>query len=194
MSWRTLGQAAIPDTDHINHPNVSLIERVDHVGFAVRSIASAVPLYRDALGGTLMYGGDDRRLGIRSAVYKLANFKIELLEPLSDDSYLAAFMNRHGEGFHHLTVAVDDVESTIDNVEHLGFEVVGTDLSSRELWQETYIRPSSGLGCLIQIVKTPISWDEQHPTMTIDQILNGEWLWWKSQTWHATMLPEDYPF
>ena len=194
MSWRTLGQAALPDTGTINHSNVPLIERVDHIGIAVRSIASAVPLYRDALGGTLMYGGDDRRIGIRSVVYKLENFKIEILEPLSDESYLADFIERHGEGFHHLTVAVDDVEKAIEEVTKSGFEVVDTDMSSRELWQETFIRPSSGFGLLIQIVKTSISWDEQHPTMTIEQVLNGEWLWWQSQTWHQTMLPEDYPF
>tara|TARA_Y100000590_G_scaffold463099_1_gene628955 strand:+ start:615 stop:1199 length:585 start_codon:yes stop_codon:yes gene_type:complete len=194
MSWRTLGQVALPDTGTINHSNVPLIERVDHIGIAVRSIASAVPLYRDALGGTLMYGGDDRRIGIRSVVYKLENFKIEILEPLSDESYLADFIERHGEGFHHLTVAVDDVEKAIEEVTKSGFEVVDTDMSSRELWQETFIRPSSGFGLLIQIVKTSISWDEQHPTMTIEQVLNGEWLWWQSQTWHQTMLPEDYPF
>ena len=194
MGWRTLGQAALPDTDSINHPNVSLIQRVDHIAIAVRSIASAVPLYRDAFGGTLMYGGDDRRLSIRSVVYKLANMKIEILEPLSPDSYLTDFIERHGEGFHHMTLAVDDVRKTIDDLTTSGFEVVDTDLSSRELWQETFIRPSSGFGCLIQVVRTPISWDEQHPTMTIEQVLNGEWLWWQSQTWHETMLPEDYPF
>ncbi len=194
MSWRTLGKAALPDTNSINHPNVSLIDRVDHIGIAVRSIASAVPLYRDTFGGTLMYGGDDRRLGIRSVVYILASFKVEILEPLSSESYLADFIERYGEGFHHITLAVDDVSKTISDLTKSGFEVVDTDLSSRELWQETFIRPSSGFGCLIQIVKTPISWDEQHPTMTIEQVLNGEWLWWQSQIWHETMLPEDYPF
>ena len=194
MSWRTLGQVALPDTGTVNHPNVPLIDRVDHIGVAVRSIASAVPLYRDAFGGTLMYGGDDRRLGIRSVVYKLANFKIEILEPLSDSSYLADFIEQHGEGFHHITLAVDDVSKTIGDLTGSGFEVVDTDLSSRELWQETYVRPSSGFGLLIQIVKTPISWDEQHPSMTVEQVLNGEWLWWQSQTWHETMLPDDYPF
>jgi len=194
MSWRTLGKGALPNTNSINHPNVSLIDRVDHIGIAVRSIASAVPLYRDTFGGTLMYGGDDRRLGIRSVVYILASFKVEILEPLSSESYLADFIERHGEGFHHITLAVDDVSKTISDLTKSGFEVVDTDLSSRELWQETFIRPSSGFGCLIQIVKTPISWDEQHPTMTIEQVLNGEWLWWQSQIWHETMLPEDYPF
>lgn len=194
MSWRTLGKGALPNTNSINHPNVSLIDRVDHIGIAVRSIASAVPLYRDTFGGTLMYGGDDRRLGIRSVVYILASFKVEILEPLSSESYLADFIERYGEGFHHITLAVDDVSKTISDLTKSGFEVVDTDLSSRELWQETFIRPSSGFGCLIQIVKTPISWDEQHPTMTIEQVLNGEWLWWQSQIWHETMLPEDYPF
>lgn len=194
MSWRTLGKGALPNTNSINHPNVSLIDRVDHIGIAVRSIASAVPLYRDTFGGTLMYGGDDRRLGIRSVVYILASFKVEILEPLSSESYLADFIERHGEGFHHITLAVDDVSKTISDLTKSGFEVVDTDLTSRELWQETFIRPSSGFGCLIQIVKTPISWDEQHPTMTIEQVLNGEWLWWQSQIWHETMLPEDYPF
>ena len=89
---------------------------------------------------------------------------------------------------------MEDVEEAVENVTKSGFEVVDTDLSSRELWQETFIRPSAGFGLLIQIVKTSISWDEQHPTMTIEQVLNGEWLWWQSQTWHETMLPEDYPF
>jgi len=194
MSWRTLGEAGLPDIVSNNYPNTPLIDRVDHIAIAVSSIAKTVPLFRDALGGTLMYGGDDRKLGIRSVVYKLANFKIELLEPLSSKSYLADFIEKHGEGFHHITMAVDDVQKTISDLGKSGFEVVDTDLSSRELWKETFIRPSSGFGCLIQIVETPISWDEQHPKMTIDQVLNGEWLWWQSQTWHETKLPKDYPF
>ena len=192
MGWRTFGSDALPATGTSNPLINSKIQRADHMGIAVNSIVDAIPLYRDVFGGTLITGGDDYYLGLRTIQYKLSNLKIELLEPLSQESYLAKYLEQHGEGFHHMTLFVDDVSLTLKDLNSHGFETVDTDLKS-PTWRETFVRPKSGFGCLIQVVDSSLSWSDPHPTMTVNQILNGEWRWWESQVWHISMLPDGYP-
>jgi len=85
------------------------IGRLDHVAIAVSSIRAAVRLFRDGLGGEFVSGGDDDRLGIRSIQYRLPpGVKIKLMEPLREDSLLHRFLDKRGEGFHHLTHRVED--------------------------------------------------------------------------------------
>lgn len=166
--------------------------RYDHLGLAVRSIEAALPLYMDVFGGTFLVGGDDTRIGMRTVQVKLpGDLKIELLEALDDESYIAKFIERRGEGFHHGTVLVDDVEATIEDLTSRGFELVDTDLSA-STWRETYIRPSSGFGCLIQVVDSTLDWLTPHPTCTLEGVLAGEWRWWGNRAWHVDDLPEGY--
>lgn len=168
------------------------IIRYDHIGLAVRSIERAMVLYHDVFGGRFLSGGDDMALGMRTVQLKLpGDLKIELLEPHDEDSYIAAFLDRHGEGFHHATVLVPDVEVMIDELTANGFELVDTDLSA-DTWRETFIRPKSGLGCLIQVVDSTLDWLTPHPTCTFEGVLAGEWRWWQNRVWHVDDLPEDY--
>jgi len=156
-----------------------LVTRFDHVAVAVPDIADAIPLYHGLLGGKLIAGGDDERLGLRTVQLRFdPGTKIELLAPLHEDSYLAAYLRKHGPGFHHMTCFVDDVARAVAELERAGYETVDTSAAD-EFWQETFVRPSSGFGTLIQLARSTLEWTT--PVMpagaTIDDVVAGRILW-----------------
>jgi methylmalonyl-CoA/ethylmalonyl-CoA epimerase len=126
--------------------------QLDHVAVAVRSIKAALPLFRDALGGEYLMGSD--MAGWRWVQFRYAGGgKVELLEPLGDDGFLARFLERHGEGLHHVTFKTDDIQAAIANVESQGYELADVDLSDPH-WKEAFLRPSGAHGTLIQIAQS----------------------------------------
>ncbi len=151
--------------------------KIDHLGIAVRSIADAAPLFITLLGGVVTNGGDDPKGGIRTLQLTYpGGFRLELVEPLRDDSGVARFLSRRGQGLHHVTVMVKDIDVAIESLLAADFELVDTDTSNPQ-WRATYIRPRSGFGALFQIVESPIDWSQPVEGMTLDRIVNGEVTW-----------------
>ena len=152
------------------------VQKFDHIGIAVRDLARAAELYGDVLGGELVRGGDDLELGLRTMQFKFPpGIKVELLTPIGD-SYLARFLDKHGEGFHHATIFVPDVHQAVAELESRGFEVVDFD-ATMDTWQEVFVRPASGFGALLQIVTSVSDWASPVPGMTRAAVLAGEWRW-----------------
>jgi methylmalonyl-CoA/ethylmalonyl-CoA epimerase len=126
--------------------------QLDHVAVAVRSIKAALPLYRDALGGEYLMGGD------QAGSWRWVQFrfpgggKVELLEPL-DEGFLSNFLDRYGEGLHHITFKTDDIEAAIAQVGEHGYELVDINLEDPH-WKEAFLRPSGAHGTLIQIAQS----------------------------------------
>jgi methylmalonyl-CoA/ethylmalonyl-CoA epimerase len=155
---------------------MALIRDIDHVAVAVESIEEALVLFGDVLGGSFVSGGDDDESGVRAVRVQLPGLRIELLQPLREDTRLRAFLDRRGQGLHHVTMLVRDLDEAIDEIESAGFEITGTD-RSRPWWQETYIRPRSGFGALIQIVETNERWDRPVEGLELDDVLAGRAIW-----------------
>ena len=139
---------------------------LDHVAVALRSIQAALPLYRDALGGEYLMGGD------ADGTWRWIQFrypgggKVELLEPLGE-GFLSRFLERYGEGLHHITFKTDDIRGAIEELERRGCELVDVDVDSLH-WKEAFLRPSTAHGTLIQIAQSALSDDEasehMHPS------------------------------
>ncbi|HEY1358945.1 MAG TPA: VOC family protein [Thermoleophilaceae bacterium] len=131
--------------------------QLDHVAVAVRSIKAAVPLYRDALGGEYLMGGD-----VDSWRWIQFRFpgggKVELLEPLGE-GFLSRFLDRYGEGLHHMTFKTDDIHAAIAQVEGRGYELVDKNLEDPH-WKEAFLRPSGAHGTLIQLAQPSAGDDE----------------------------------
>ncbi len=155
---------------------MALVRDIDHVAVAVESIEDALVLYSDVLGGSFVSGGDDDASGVRAVRVQLPGLRIELLQPLRDDTVLRAYLDRYGQGLHHVTMLVPDLDEAIAELEGAGFETTGTN-RSRSWWMESYIRPKSGFGALIQIVETDERWDVPVPGLTIDDVLAGRAIW-----------------
>lgn len=154
------------------------LTRFDHIAIAVRELEPAVLLVRDLLGGEFIGGGDDAIHDMRTLQFKLPpGIKLELMMPLGDDSPLHRFLDEHGGGFHHATLFVRDVAAAADELVANGFEVVDTDLG-RSSWQETYIRPRSGFGTLLQLVTSDRDWTRPlEPDITVEEVLAGRVAW-----------------
>ena len=131
--------------------------QLDHVAVAVHSVKAALPLFRDALGGEYLMGGDNgswRWLQVRFP----GGGKVELLEPLGE-GFLSRFLERRGEGLHHITFKTDDVAAAIVELEGRGYEVVDVDLDDPD-WKEAFLRPSKAHGTLIQVAWSSLPDDE----------------------------------
>jgi methylmalonyl-CoA/ethylmalonyl-CoA epimerase len=132
---------------------------LDHVAVAVRSIKSALPLFRDALGGEYL-GGGDQDGGWRWAQFRYSGGgTVELLEPLAE-GFLSRFLERYGEGLHHVTFKTDDIQAAMTEVESRGYELVDVSLDNPE-WREAFLRPSKAHGTLIQLAQSDAPDDER---------------------------------
>jgi methylmalonyl-CoA epimerase len=152
------------------------IQKVDHVAIAVEDMAATMPLFRDMLGGRFISGGDNDETGIRLLHMMLPGFKLELLQPLREDSILARSIASRGPGFHHMTFFVDDVPATVKALESGGFQTTGTALMS-ENWNETFLRPSDSFGALLQFVTTARDWNVPTRDFALEDVLAGRVVW-----------------
>jgi methylmalonyl-CoA/ethylmalonyl-CoA epimerase len=134
--------------------------QVDHVAVAVHSIASAVPLFVDALGGAFLFAGENRSQGFRWAQFRFPQGgKIELVTPTTSGGFVQRFLDRHGEGVHHMTLKVADIARAIAHLrdQKVGLMRVSTENPS---WKEAFIHPRDAHGVLIQIAQSRYSDEE----------------------------------
>ena len=97
---------------------------VDHLGMAVHSIEEASRLYRDVLGLPSEGVEEIPDQNVRVAFFPLGEVRIELLEPTSDDSPIAKFLQKKGPGLHHVAYRVDDLPATLASLESAGIRLI----------------------------------------------------------------------
>ena len=103
-----------------------MIGRLNHVAIAVRDIAKAAKVYRDTLGAEVSAVVPQREDGVSTVFVALPNTKIELLEPLGEDSPIAKFLEKNPDGgIHHLCYEVADVRAARDRLIAQGARVLG---------------------------------------------------------------------
>jgi methylmalonyl-CoA/ethylmalonyl-CoA epimerase len=90
-----------------------MLTRINHIGIAVKSLNDALPFYRDNLGMTFAGIEEVVEQKVRVAMLQVGESKIELLEPTSEDSPVAKFMEKSGPGIHHLAYEVEDIDDAI---------------------------------------------------------------------------------
>ena len=95
---------------------------IDHLGWAVRSIDSSRPHFENGLGLDLQ--SDERFTDVRVAFFGAGPARVELLEPLTPESDVGRFIERRGEGLHHLALRVDDVAAALAAAPSHGFALV----------------------------------------------------------------------
>jgi methylmalonyl-CoA/ethylmalonyl-CoA epimerase len=103
-----------------------MIGRLNHVAIAVPDLDAAARVYRDTLGAKVSGAVPQPDHGVTTVFVELANTKIELLEPLGQDSPIASFLERNkAGGIHHLCYEVDDIAAARDRLVHEGARVLG---------------------------------------------------------------------
>lgn len=89
------------------------LNKIDHIGIAVESIDEASSFYRDVLGLELIGTEEVASQKVKVAMFKIGESKIELLEPTSPDSSIAVFLEKKGQGIHHIAYSVTDVTGAV---------------------------------------------------------------------------------
>jgi methylmalonyl-CoA/ethylmalonyl-CoA epimerase len=134
--------------------------RLDHVALATRDVTEPLGLLIGRLGGTVISGGE--WIGFRPMQVFLGNdaggMKVELLEPWDVDrnDFLDRFLDRHGDGPHHLTFKVDDLEAALVRVVAAGITPVSVDLSQPE-WREAFLLPRDAHGTVVQLADSNLA-------------------------------------
>jgi methylmalonyl-CoA epimerase len=128
--------------------------KIDHIGIAVKSLAEAVKVYEQAVG--LQLAGYDQvdEQGVRVAMLSIGESRIELIEPTGPDSPIEKFMNKRGEGLHHIAVRVDNIEQVLERLKAAGVRLIDeTPKRGAHNTRVAFIHPSSTHGVLMELVE-----------------------------------------
>jgi methylmalonyl-CoA/ethylmalonyl-CoA epimerase len=149
------------DHDGLDHehgrsgqPLAGVLTEIDHVGIAVRDLDAAVEWYREMFGATVAHRERIESDGVDEALIKVADSYIQLLQPFTDTSPLAKYMERNGEGIHHVGYRVADCGEVLESVKDKGARVV--DEHPRTGSRGTtvaFLHPKTSFGTLIELVE-----------------------------------------
>jgi methylmalonyl-CoA/ethylmalonyl-CoA epimerase len=130
------------------------LTEIDHVGIAVRDLGAAVAWYQQMFGATVAHRERIESDGVDEALIKVADSYIQLLQPYTDTSPLAKYMERNGEGLHHVGYRVANCEAVLEGVKTQGARVV--DEHPRTGSRGTtvaFLHPKTSFGTLIELVE-----------------------------------------
>ena len=99
--------------------------KIDHVGLAVKSLDEMIPFYQNLLDPGKIEIEEIESQGVRVAIFQTGESRIELLEALNMDSPVARFIEKRGEGMHHLALAVQGIEALVASLKEEGIRFIG---------------------------------------------------------------------
>jgi hypothetical protein len=140
--------------ERLDEDLVEVVERFDHVSMAVAGFDGVERLI-DLVGGTRIGGGYERGPDFHWVQYDLPHWgRLELIRTDSPDPdhFINRFLALRGEGLHHLTFKVTDLDAAVRRAWLLGFDVVGIDDTNPD-WKEAFVHPRSANGVLIQFAE-----------------------------------------
>lgn len=126
--------------------------KINHVGIAVKNLENSIPFYRDQLGMTFEGTEEVAEQRVRVAFLQIGESRIELLEPTSPDSPVAKFLEKNGEGIHHLAYEVDDIEQALRDLDAQGVRLIDREPRNGAHGSKiAFIHPKASGGVLTEI-------------------------------------------
>jgi methylmalonyl-CoA/ethylmalonyl-CoA epimerase len=101
-----------------------VFERIDHVGVAVSDLDAAIALYEGTLTMALAHRETVESQGVEAVLLDVGDGHVELLRPLGPDTVVGKFIERRGEGLHHVAYAVEDIDSTLEALRSAGVKLI----------------------------------------------------------------------
>ncbi len=124
---------------------------IEHIGIAVRSLDEAIPYYESVLGLKCYAIEEVKEQKVRTAFFKVGQTKIELLEPTDPDSPVGKFIEKKGEGMHHIAFAVNDIEGHLRDAEEKGVRLIDSiPRKGAEGLDIAFLHPKSTFGVLTE--------------------------------------------
>jgi methylmalonyl-CoA/ethylmalonyl-CoA epimerase len=131
------------------------MEKIEHIGIAVNSIADTGPLYEKLLTTTIYKTETVEAEAVSTAFLQCGPNKIELLEALNDDSPIAKFIAKKGEGIHHIAFEVDDIRAEMKRLKSEGFVLLSDEPKpGADNKMVCFVHPKSAGGVLVELCQS----------------------------------------
>ena len=135
-----------------------MITKIDHIGVVVSDIEEALKVYQQALGLSLAKIQERPDQAVTIAFLPTGESEIELVQPVTSDSGVAKFLQKRGEGIHHLCLEVDDIEEALAKLREKGLQLIDEmPRTGPEGERFAFIHPKSTHGVLIELYEYPES-------------------------------------
>ena len=135
-----------------------MLKQIDHIAVVVQDMEAALKVYRDALGLPLARVEDVPAEGVKVAFLPMpeGDGEVELVQPTDEESGIARFLAKRGQGIHHICFRVDDIQAAMDHVVANGLQVIEDEPRVGSQGQRyVFIHPKSAHGVLIELYELP---------------------------------------
>jgi methylmalonyl-CoA/ethylmalonyl-CoA epimerase len=135
-----------------------MLKQIDHIAIVVQDMEAALKVYRDALGLPLARVEDVPAEGVKVAFLPMpeGDGEVELVQPTDEESGIARFLAKRGQGIHHICFRVDDIHAAMDHVVANGLRVIEDEPRVGSQGQKyVFIHPKSAHGVLIELYELP---------------------------------------
>lgn len=130
------------------------LNKIEHIGIAVKSIEESLRYYENVLGLKCYAIEDVKDQKVKTAFLKIGETKLELLEATSNDSPIAKFIEKRGEGIHHIAFDTDDIKQSLNEIKTKGIRLIDeTPRKGAEGLEIAFLHPKSTGGVLTEICK-----------------------------------------
>jgi methylmalonyl-CoA epimerase len=132
-----------------------MIKRISHLGIAVKDLEEAREFYRSVLGlqSSDPITSDDGKM--KGSLVEIGSAVIELLQPVGSDGVMAKFVEKRGEGFHHICYEVDNIRAEVESLATKGIEVIGEPEEGIE-GLSIFLHPRGTHGMLVELVEKKV--------------------------------------
>ena len=128
------------------------LSHIEHIGIAVKDLQTAIPYYEDVLGLKCYNIEEVAEQKVKTAFFKVGQTKLELLEPTSEESAVAKFIEKKGEGVHHIAFRVDNVAEALAECESKGVQLIDkVPRKGAEGLSIAFLHPKSTAGVLTEL-------------------------------------------
>jgi len=129
--------------------------KIDHVAIAVNDVEESAKVYQQALGVDNVEFETIETEGVKVAIIHLENGRIELMQPTNDTSPIKKFLEKKGQGLHHLALETDNIEGEVERMEGCGIQFLGKIRPGSAGTKVTFIHPKSLYGVLTELCSHP---------------------------------------
>ncbi len=128
------------------------INHIEHIGIAVSNLKEAIEYWENVMGLKCYSIEEVKDQKVRTAFFMVGEVKIELLEATSEDSTIASFIEKRGQGVHHIAFAVDNASEALANLEEKGVRLIDkTSRPGAEGMSIGFLHPKSTMGILTEV-------------------------------------------
>lgn len=129
--------------------------KIDHIAIAVNNVEDAAKIYQEALGVDTVEFETVESEGVKLAILHLENGRIELMQPMNDESPIKKFLDKKGQGLHHVALQTDNIEGEVERMEECGIQFLGKIRPGSEGTKVIFIHPKSLNGVLAELCSHP---------------------------------------